>query len=205
MARTTSPVFVYLCSHKESYFQILSFFFRVNILLAHMTFLFAYNNILNKCIIHVLPVSLHCSHFSKIPSRRSRQGRHGSDHTNPIRAPQSPPSPAPPPEEAAGRSPRGRRRRQGVSSQLPRSLGGWPRRESAVHCPCFGSPLAVAGPAGSSLATAELGVRQQAGRAVACSGGVGRRRCLMSTHASILVDSVGPPSAEVCRTAASFP
>jgi hypothetical protein len=28
---------------------------------------------------------------------------------------------------------------------------------------------------------------------------------LMSTNASILVDSVGPPSAEVCRTAASFP
>jgi hypothetical protein len=30
-------------------------------------------------------------------------------------------------------------------------------------------------------------------------------RGLMSTNASILVDSVGPPSAEVCRTAASFP
>ena len=28
---------------------------------------------------------------------------------------------------------------------------------------------------------------------------------VMSTHASILVNSVGPPSAEVCRTAASFP
>jgi hypothetical protein len=28
---------------------------------------------------------------------------------------------------------------------------------------------------------------------------------LMSTHVSVLVDSVGPPSAEVCRTAASFP
>jgi hypothetical protein len=28
---------------------------------------------------------------------------------------------------------------------------------------------------------------------------------LMSTNASILVDSVGPPSAEVCRTATSFP
>ena len=28
---------------------------------------------------------------------------------------------------------------------------------------------------------------------------------LMSTGASILVDSVGPPRAEVCRTAASFP
>jgi hypothetical protein len=28
---------------------------------------------------------------------------------------------------------------------------------------------------------------------------------LMSTHASVLVDSFGPPSAEVCRTAASFP
>jgi hypothetical protein len=27
----------------------------------------------------------------------------------------------------------------------------------------------------------------------------------MSTNASILVDSVGPPSAEVYRTAASFP
>jgi hypothetical protein len=30
-------------------------------------------------------------------------------------------------------------------------------------------------------------------------------RVVMSTHASILEDSVGPPSAEVCRTAASFP
>jgi hypothetical protein len=28
---------------------------------------------------------------------------------------------------------------------------------------------------------------------------------VMSTHASVLVDSVGPPSAEVCKTAASFP
>ena len=28
---------------------------------------------------------------------------------------------------------------------------------------------------------------------------------VMSTYASILVDSVRPPSAEVCRTAASFP
>jgi hypothetical protein len=28
---------------------------------------------------------------------------------------------------------------------------------------------------------------------------------LMSTQASVLVDSVGPPSAEVCRAAASFP
>jgi hypothetical protein len=30
-------------------------------------------------------------------------------------------------------------------------------------------------------------------------------KLLMSTHASVLVDSVGPPSAEVCRAAASFP
>jgi hypothetical protein len=30
-------------------------------------------------------------------------------------------------------------------------------------------------------------------------------KCLMSTHASVLVDSVGPPSAEVCRAVASFP
>jgi hypothetical protein len=30
-------------------------------------------------------------------------------------------------------------------------------------------------------------------------------REVMSTHTSVLVDSVGPPSAEVCRTAASFP
>jgi hypothetical protein len=30
-------------------------------------------------------------------------------------------------------------------------------------------------------------------------------KSLMSTHASILVDSVGPPSVEVCRTAVSFP
>jgi hypothetical protein len=29
--------------------------------------------------------------------------------------------------------------------------------------------------------------------------------CLMSMNTSILVDSVGSPSAEVCRTAASFP
>jgi hypothetical protein len=32
-----------------------------------------------------------------------------------------------------------------------------------------------------------------------------RWRWVMSTHASILVDSDRPPSAEVCRTAASFP
>jgi hypothetical protein len=31
------------------------------------------------------------------------------------------------------------------------------------------------------------------------------RSSVMSTHASILVDSVGPPSPEVCRAAASFP
>jgi hypothetical protein len=30
-------------------------------------------------------------------------------------------------------------------------------------------------------------------------------RRMMSTHTSILVDSVGPPSAEVCRTTTSFP
>jgi hypothetical protein len=28
---------------------------------------------------------------------------------------------------------------------------------------------------------------------------------LMYTHATVLVDSVGPPSAEVCRAATSFP
>jgi hypothetical protein len=28
---------------------------------------------------------------------------------------------------------------------------------------------------------------------------------VMSTHASVLIDSVGPPSAEVCRAASSFP
>jgi hypothetical protein len=31
------------------------------------------------------------------------------------------------------------------------------------------------------------------------------RTPLMSINASVLVDSVGPPSAEVCRAAASFP
>jgi hypothetical protein len=30
-------------------------------------------------------------------------------------------------------------------------------------------------------------------------------KSLMSTHASVLVDSVGPPSTEVCRAAASLP
>jgi hypothetical protein len=30
-------------------------------------------------------------------------------------------------------------------------------------------------------------------------------RGVMSTHVFVLVDSVGPPSAEVCRAAASFP
>jgi hypothetical protein len=29
-------------------------------------------------------------------------------------------------------------------------------------------------------------------------------RLMISTHASIFIDSVGPPSAEICRTAASF-
>jgi hypothetical protein len=43
-------------------------------------------------------------------------------------------------------------------------------------------------------------------RATAAFSTIPSRRCfLMSTHASILVDSVGPPSAEVHRIAASFP
>jgi hypothetical protein len=36
-------------------------------------------------------------------------------------------------------------------------------------------------------------------------GQAGEGRDMMSTHASVLVDSVGPLSAEVCRAAASFP
>ena len=40
------------------------------------------------------------------------------------------------------------------------------------------------------------------GRPRSTRAGVGT---VMSTHASILVDSVGPPRAEVCKTAASFP
>jgi hypothetical protein len=34
---------------------------------------------------------------------------------------------------------------------------------------------------------------------------ISRSPSMMSTHASVLVDNVGPPSAEVCRAAASFP
>jgi exonuclease III len=34
---------------------------------------------------------------------------------------------------------------------------------------------------------------------------INRPRGVTSTHASVLVDSVGPPSAEVCRAAANFP
>jgi hypothetical protein len=33
----------------------------------------------------------------------------------------------------------------------------------------------------------------------------GSQEPMMSTHASVLVDSVGPPSAEFCRAGASFP
>jgi hypothetical protein len=43
-------------------------------------------------------------------------------------------------------------------------------------------------------------VLMQGGKVVAYAS-----RQLMSTHASILVDSVGPASAEVCRAAAIFP
>jgi hypothetical protein len=32
-----------------------------------------------------------------------------------------------------------------------------------------------------------------------------KKKEMMSTHASVLVDSVGPPSAEAYRAAASFP
>jgi hypothetical protein len=48
------------------------------------------------------------------------------------------------------------------------------------------------------------GVRRRGRRALDVQK-IGQERGLMSTHASVLVDSVGPPSAEVCRTAASFP
>jgi hypothetical protein len=40
---------------------------------------------------------------------------------------------------------------------------------------------------------------------IVCYEAIEQAIWLMSTHASVLVDSVGPPSAEVCRTAASFP
>jgi len=43
------------------------------------------------------------------------------------------------------------------------------------------------------------------GAAILVSGVEEIETSLMSTGASILVDSVGPPRAEVCRTAASFP
>jgi hypothetical protein len=39
----------------------------------------------------------------------------------------------------------------------------------------------------------------------ACATNSTSCEALMSTHASVLVDSVGPPSAEICRAAASFP
>src|SRR3954451_4932546 len=38
-----------------------------------------------------------------------------------------------------------------------------------------------------------------------CSPATALENSLMSTHTSILLDSVGPPSGEVCRTTASFP
>jgi hypothetical protein len=52
----------------------------------------------------------------------------------------------------------------------------------------------------------DFGTESQSLLGSVCGGGGGEAlRRVMSTHASILVDSVGPPSAEVCRTAASFP
>ena len=42
-------------------------------------------------------------------------------------------------------------------------------------------------------------------RRVLCQNPGGAIGAVMSTNASTLADSVGPPSAEVCRTAASFP
>jgi hypothetical protein len=72
---------------------------------------------------------------------------------------QSPPSPAPPPGEAAGRSPRGRRRRRGGYSQF----AGASRRVALTG---IGSrprtlwlSLAAVAPAGSPMAAAELGMR----------------------------------------------
>jgi hypothetical protein len=52
----------------------------------------------------------------------------------------------------------------------------------------------------SSRVTNALG-----GTALFLSKYLGVYDLVMSTHTSIIVDSVGPPSAEVCRTIASFP
>jgi hypothetical protein len=51
----------------------------------------------------------------------------------------------------------------------------------------------------------EDGIREKLTVGALIGDGDNPTRCVMSTHASVLVDSVGPPSAEVCRTAASFP
>jgi hypothetical protein len=116
-------------------------------------------------------------------SPRATRGRPHKPYPS---ATKSPSSPAPPPEEAAGRSPRGQRRRQGVSSQLPGSLGGWPRWESAIRCPRFGSPLAAAEPAGSS----------GGGRAWRVAAGLGERWRVVEVGGAVaeqdaLVVSVG--------------
>jgi hypothetical protein len=64
--------------------------------------------------------------------------------------------------------------------------------------PCAAAvPIACATDARARRATDARALRAADSRA--------RHRRLMSTHASILVNSVWPPSAEVCRTLASFP
>jgi hypothetical protein len=54
----------------------------------------------------------------------------------------------------------------------------------------------------SSLSGGHMGAREAGATDQERAGTPGG---VMSMHASILVDSVGPPSAEVYRTAASFP
>jgi hypothetical protein len=79
-----------------------------------------------------------------------------------------------------------------VSSVMPRAQKGAGSSQRTVVQKRFASRTATLAEAKDGTADRPVNL-------------VGTTDLLMSTHASVLVDSVGPPSVEVCRAAASFP
>jgi hypothetical protein len=116
--------------------------------------------------------------------------------------------------QGAGELSGGQCKRGGIAGELTGDNGGR-RMNVGAGAVAFQARWRLGHDGGVGMAVAQAwrqsghdgGAGMMAARANSPAEGVvaARASSLMSMHVSVLVDSVGPPSAEVCRAATSFP